>query len=234
MRTAIADPQLIVRIGIQALLAREADIDLVGEAEGGRQAVDLVGRTPVDVLLAHVDMGDMDGFRLARAVHTATAGRTRVLLRGSADPAVVAADALDAGALGVIGQDCDLDVVATAVRTAHRGDVFFESSVVRRFVAAQALPHRPAPGDLLDRASLTDREREVLLLVGRGWENRVIARRLRVSEGTVKTHVNRVMTKLRLPSRALLVALCYESGLIRPGGEFHEGLHGLVAHRSCP
>ncbi|PDP85831.1 DNA-binding response regulator [Glycomyces fuscus] len=193
-------------------LRNEADIEVVAAPGTGGEAVALILDADVDVAVVHTDMGDMDGFTVARLV----ADRVSVVLRSSSDPAMDAAEALRAGAHGVVSCTSGPRVVIDALRETHQRDIFLEPAVLRRLLGPDAAgaatgPHRPSGVDVL-----TDREREVLLLVGQGLDNRDIAARLTVSEGTVKTHVNRMMTKLQLPSRARLVVFCYENALITP------------------
>ncbi|NKZ01890.1 response regulator transcription factor [Nocardiopsis alborubida] len=212
MRIVIADPCPFARSGMREALRGEADIEVVAAPGTGGETVARILDADVDVAVVHTDMGDMDGFTVTRMV----ADRASVVLRSSGDPAVDAAEALRAGAHGVVSCTSGPRVVIDALRETHHRDIFLEPAVLRRLLGPDTVgtapgAHRPSGVDVL-----TDREREVLLLVGQGLDNRDIAARLTVSEGTVKTHVNRAMTKLQLPSRARLVVFCYENALITP------------------
>ncbi|MGW5875099.1 LuxR C-terminal-related transcriptional regulator [Nocardiopsis terrae] len=210
MRTVIADPCPFARAGMRQELQKEEDIEIVATVPTGAEAVDCLLRPDVDSAVVHTDMGDMDGFAVARL----SARHANVVLRSAGDPAMDAAEALRAGAHGVVSHSSGTETVLAALHETGHRDIYLEPSVLRRLLGPEGSSSVPAQEPGLE--CLTDREQEVLLLVGQGLDNRDIAARLTVSEGTVKTHVNRVMTKLQLPSRARLVVFCYENTLITP------------------
>lgn len=189
-------------------------MEVVATPSTGAEVINIVRgeNGGLGVAVVNTDMKDLDGFEISRILE----GRIRVVLRFAGDPAMVAAKALRSGAHGVVSRTSEPSVVAAAIRGAHHGNFFLEPKVLRQLRDGEApapFPERHEPSGL---GSLTDREQEVLILVGQGLDNRGIATQLTVSEGTVKTHVNRVMNKLCLPSRARIVVFCYENALITP------------------
>ena len=226
IRVALVDDQQLVRAGFRMVIDSQADLEVVLEAGDGVQAVralDPAARTvtgPVDVVLMDVRMPTMDGLTAtaqitARSTDDAPAPRVIVLTTFDLDEYVLSA--IRAGASGFLLKDAPPEDVLDAVRVVARGDALLAPSITRRIIeelAARPDLERPAPTDL---DILTDREREVLALVGRGLSNVEIGSRLYVSPATAKTHVSHVMTKLYARDRAQLVVMAYESGLIRPG-----------------
>jgi len=219
IRVAVADDQALVRSGFAVLLRSAGDIDVVGEASDGREAVALVERARPDVILMDIRMPDMDGLEATRRItsNDATAA-TRVLILTTFDLDEYVFEALHAGASGFLLKDTLPDDLLAAVRVVASGEALLAPKVTRRLieqfvqqpVAARAEPH---PG----LSSLTEREREVLAAVARGLSNAEIGEELFMSHATAKTHVSRLLTKLDARDRAQLVMLAYEAGVVVPG-----------------
>ena len=212
IRVLIADDQPLVRTGLRMILSTEPDIDVVGEAVDGAQAVDLSDRHRPDVVLMDVRMPGVDGIAATRTI-TAAADPPRVLVLTTFDLDEVVYDALRAGASGFLLKDAPEDRLVTAIHVVAEGGSLFAPSVTRRLIeefSARA-PRRDATV-----SGLTEREHEVLGLVARGMSNAEIAAELVVSENTVKTHVARLLMKLGVRDRVQAVVLAYESGLVRP------------------
>ncbi|MGW4805636.1 response regulator [Kitasatospora sp. NPDC004272] len=221
IRVLIADDQAMVRAGFAALLNAQSDIDVVGDAADGRQAVEASGRTRPDVVLMDVRMPEMDGLEAARRLLDPPPGvvhRPRVLMLTTFDVDDYVYEALRAGASGFLLKDAPPADLISAVRIVAAGDALLAPSVTRRLIADFARS-RPAPrrDPRLRLNGLTPRETEVLELIARGLSNQEIAARLVLAEQTVKTHVGRILGKLDLRDRAQAVVLAYESGLVQPG-----------------
>ncbi|MFC5906337.1 response regulator [Streptacidiphilus monticola] len=219
IRVVIVDDQAMVRAGFAALLAAQPDIDVVGEAPDGREAVAVVGRTHPDVVLMDVRMPEMDGLEAARLILGREGTRTRVLMLTTFDVDDYVYEALRAGASGFLLKDAPPADLIAAVRVVASGDALLAPSVTRRLIADFARS-KPAPKKTSLRLNaLTARETEVLGLIARGLSNQEIAAHLVVAEQTVKTHVSRILMKLDLRDRAQAVVFAYESGLVTPGAE---------------
>jgi DNA-binding NarL/FixJ family response regulator len=218
VRVGVADDQPLIRTGLRAMIEHAPDLALVGEAADGVQAVELAVQFVPDVVLMDIRMPHVDGIEATRRITAdpALAGvRVVVLTTFDADDYVYRA--IRAGASGFLLKDAPPEDVLDAIRVVARGDALLAPSVTRRLIAdlaARPDPDRPAPPQL---DVLTEREREVLSLVGRGMSNSEIGEQLYVSPATAKTHVSHVMTKLYARDRAQLVVIAYESGLVRPG-----------------
>jgi DNA-binding NarL/FixJ family response regulator len=218
IRVLVADDQALVRAGFRVLLDSAADIEVVGEASNGAEAVDLAKRTVPDVVLMDIRMPVMNGIEAARAIGSmpeTTPVRILVLTTFDLDEYVF--EALRAGASGFLLKDTDPEDLLNAVRVIARGDALLSPSITRMLIAEfarQPDPKRSAPPNL---SSLTEREREVLGLIARGMTNDEIADYLVVSPATAKTHVSRILGKLDARDRAQLVVIAYESGLVSPG-----------------
>jgi DNA-binding NarL/FixJ family response regulator len=217
IRVAVADDQALVRGGFTVLLRSADDIDVVGEAANGREAVDLVAVERPDVVLMDIRMPEMDGLEATRQI-TASPAETRVLILTTFDLDEYVFGALRAGASGFLLKDTNPEDLLAAVRVVADGEALLAPKITRRlieqFVQEPAAPvAEPPPG--LDM--LTDREREVLEAVGRGLSNAEIGEELFMSHATAKTHVSRLLSKLYARDRAQLVVLAYESGVIVPG-----------------
>jgi DNA-binding NarL/FixJ family response regulator len=216
---AVADDQPLIRTGLRAMFENIDDVTLVGEAADGRAAVDLARRRRPHVLLMDVRMPVMDGIEATRRITSdpATAG-VRVVVLTTFDVDEYVYGALRAGATGFLLKDAPPEQVFAAVRVAAAGDALIDPAVTRRLIAEFA--RRPVPAQsphLPALRQLTEREREVLGLVGRGLSNAEIAERLVISHATAKTHVARILAKLQARDRPQLVVLAYETGLVQPG-----------------
>jgi DNA-binding NarL/FixJ family response regulator len=211
----LADDQELVRTGLRALLEARG-VDVVGEAEHGRAAVEAARAQRPDVLLMDIRMPVMDGIAATREVVSANLP-TRVLVLTTYDLDEYVYEALRAGAAGFMLKSSPPDRLVDAIEVVAAGDALLAPSVTQRLIAEHVRRPPPATGVPEQLTELTDREREVLVLVARGLSNDEIAERLVVSLATVKTHVNRVLGKLGLRSRAQAVVTAYETGLVRPG-----------------
>ncbi|RSM72230.1 DNA-binding response regulator [Actinoplanes sp. ATCC 53533] len=220
----LADDQALVRAGFRALLNAEPDIEVVAEAGDGLEAVRLAVQTRPDVVLMDIRMPGVDGLEATRriAAEPALAG-ARVVILTTFELDEYVFEALRTGASGFLVKDTEPVELLRAVRAVAAGDALLSPSVTRRVIGEFASPGgrgRPAmPPEEAERRleGLTDREREVMVLVGEGLSNDEIATRLVISPATAKTHVSRTMVKLGARDRAQLVVYAYEAGLIRPG-----------------
>lgn len=212
----VADDQALVRGGFRMILDAQADIEVVGEAEDGRQALERIRELRPDVVLMDVRMPVLDGIAATRSV-VSEGHATRVLMLTTFDQDDVVYDAMKAGASAFLLKSAPPAKLVDAVRTVADGDALLAPSVTRRLV--EDFVRRPPPGQERPPAmdELTERELEVLRHIARGLSNAEIAAMLVVSEATVKTHVNRVFSKLDLRDRVQAVVLAYESGLVQPG-----------------
>ncbi len=214
----IADDQGMVRAGFRSLLEGEPDIDVLGEAADGEQAVAVVAELGPDVALMDIRMPVLDGISATRRLVVAGV-RTRVLVLTTFDLDEYVFEALRAGASGFLLKDARAEELVAAIRVVGSGDSLLAPGVTRRVI--DAFVRRPVgpsrQSGLL--AQLTPREREVLELISGGLSNLDVARRLYVSEATVKTHVSNVLAKLRLRDRVQAVIFAYESGLVVAGGD---------------
>lgn len=214
IRVVIADDQGLVRAGLCAILESQDDLTIVGEASDGAQAVDVVRATRPDVVLMDVRMPGMDGIEATRQLSESPA---RILMLTTFDLDKYVYAAMKAGACGFLLKDAMPESLVEAVRSAARGEALMAPQITRRLI--EEFVRRPEPGTTLASvlSPLTPREKEILGQIGSGRSNSEIAGRLFLSEATVKTHVTRVLTKLRLRDRAQAVVLAYETGLVRPG-----------------
>ncbi|MFI8293907.1 DNA-binding response regulator [Streptomyces sp. ms191] len=217
IRVVLADDQTLVRAGFRSILADEDDIEVVGEAGDGEQAVALARELRPDVVLMDIRMPGLDGLEATRRITgDARLEGVRVIILTTFDIDDYVYGALRAGASGFLVKDTEPMELLHGVRVVARGDALIAPAVTRRLIAEFAGRSRqPDPSPRLN--ALTEREREVMGLVGAGLSNDEIARRLVLSPATAKTHVSRIMTKLDVRDRAQLVILAYESGMITPG-----------------
>ena len=218
IRVLLADDQRLVRSGFRLILKAEADIDVVGEAGDGVEAVAAARELRPDVVLMDIRMPKVDGIEATRRILRGDEPRPRVLVLTTFDVDEIVFEALRAGASGFLLKDAPEDQLVAAIRVAADGGALFAPAVTRRLIerfAALGEPGAPPP----ELGELTSRELEVLRLLARGRTNAEIAAELVVSEHTVKTHVGRVLGKLGLRDRAQAVIAAYESGLVRPGAQ---------------
>jgi DNA-binding NarL/FixJ family response regulator len=217
IRVLLADDQAVVRRGLRTILEVEADLEVVGEAADGVEAVALARRRAADLVLMDVRMPRMDGLAATRLLtHPATGEPIDVLVVTTFDLDEVVFGALRAGAAGFMLKSAEPEALVEAVRTVARGQGLIAPEVTRRLIGEFAdSPVRPQPDDRL--AALTPREHEVLLLIARGLSNAALASELVLEASTVKKHVANVLSKLDLRSRAQAVVFAYEHGLVRPG-----------------
>ena len=215
IRVLIADDQSLVRAGFRVLVDSATDLEVVGEATNGREAVELARSLRPDVMLMDIRMPELDGLAATREIVSAT-DSPRVIILTTFDIDEYVFEALRAGASGFLLKDTEPAELLTAVRVVAGGDALLSPSVTRRLIeefATRPDPHRTPPAAL---DVLTQREREVLALVARGLSNAEIAAELVISPATAKTHVSRVMMKLDARDRAQLVVAAYETGLVTP------------------
>lgn len=217
IRVLLADDQTLVRAGFRSILVDEDDIDVVGEAADGREALRLARELTPDVVLMDIRMPERDGLEATRdIVGDERLAAVKVVILTTFDIDDYVYGALRAGASGFLVKDTEPSELLHAVRVVARGDALIAPAVTRRLISEFAgRVKRPEPGPRLN--VLTEREREVMGLVGAGLSNDEIAQRLVLSPATAKTHVSRLMTKLAVRDRAQLVILAYESGMITPG-----------------
>ena len=219
LRLILVDDQEMYRLGFRMLLETQEGVEVVGEAEDGRAAVDLIERVEADIVLMDVRMPRMNGIDATRTVVQCAADGPRVIVLTTFDLDEYAYEAIRAGASGFLLKDASLEELMAAIHHVHAGDAVMAPSTTRRLIEHFTLPP-PVIDDGGDRfralEDLTAREREVLARVARGLSNEAIARDLRVAEGTVRVHVSRILGKLGLRDRAQAVVLAYESGLVSP------------------
>jgi DNA-binding NarL/FixJ family response regulator len=216
-RVLIADDQALVRAGFRMILESQKDIDIVGEAEDGAEAVKLARELGPDVVLMDIRMPGLDGLEATRRLLLDGPSGTHVLVLTTFDADEYVYEALKAGAAGFLLKSAPPARLVEAVRLVASGEALLAPTITRRLIADYA--RRPPPGARSpeELQHLTDRELEVFKLIARGLSNAEIAATLVVSEATVKTHVNRVLSKLDLRDRVQAVVLAYETGLAQAG-----------------
>jgi DNA-binding NarL/FixJ family response regulator len=218
LRVLIVDDQALVRTGFRMILEAEGDIEVVGEAGDGAEAVDEARRLEPDVVLMDVRMPELDGIEATRRLlANGGAGPAKVVMLTTFDMDEYVYDALRAGASGFLLKDVPPEQLIDGIRAVANGDALLAPSITRRLIEefVRSGPARTEPPSGL--VELTSRELEVLQLIARGLSNAEIAKSLFVSETTVKTHVAHVLMKLGLRDRVQAVVLAYESGLVQPG-----------------
>jgi DNA-binding NarL/FixJ family response regulator len=214
VRVALADDQPLVRSGLRVLIADTPDLDVVGEAATGGQAVQLVRDVRPDVVLMDIRMPGMDGIEAARLI-TAGPETARVLILTTFDDDEYVYASLRAGASGFLLKDMALEEILAAIRVVATGDALIAPSITRRLI--EEFVGRPEPARPRQEVDgITEREREVLTLVGSGMSNAEIADHLFISVATAKAHVSRLFTKLDARDRVHLVIIAYEAGLASP------------------
>jgi DNA-binding NarL/FixJ family response regulator len=216
IRVLVADDQGMVRSGFSILLNAQPDIEVVGEAVNGQEAITRAAELSPDVILMDVRMPVLDGLQATRQIATGD-GAPRVLVLTTFDLDDYVYEALRAGASGFLLKDASAGELAEAVRVVAAGDALLSPGVTRRLIAEFARQGAPRTASRKNLPDLTERETEVLALVARGLSNGEIAAHLVVAEQTIKTHVSRVLMKLSLRDRAQAVVFAYESGLVRAG-----------------
>ena len=215
VRVLIVDDQALVRTGFRMILEAERDVEVVGEAVNGAEAVAETLRLAPDVVLMDVRMPELDGIEATRRLLGNGAKATKVVMLTTFDMDEYVYEALRAGASGFLLKDAPPEQLVDGIWAVASGDALLAPSITRRVI--EEFVRRPSPAPRTDLAELTPRELEVLQHVARGLSNAEIAAELFVSETTVKTHVARVLQKLDLRDRVQAVVLAYESGLIEPG-----------------
>ncbi|GGS66584.1 response regulator transcription factor [Streptomyces griseoviridis] len=219
IRVMLVDDQALLRTGFRMVLAAQPDMEVVAEAGDGVEALQVLRATAVDVVLMDVRMPKLDGVEATRRI-CGEPGAPKVLILTTFDLDEYAFSALKAGASGFLLKDVPPAELLAAIRSVHSGDAVVAPSTTRRLLDrfAPMLPSGAAEPSHAGLQRLTDREREVMVLVAQGLSNGEIAARLVLSEATVKTHVGRILTKLGLRDRVQVVVLAYETGLVRAGG----------------
>lgn len=209
IRVVLVDDQALFRAGVRMLVSSQPDMDVVGEAGDGREALEVIGRTRPDVVLMDIRMPVMDGLT-ATAELLAQPDPPRVVMLTTFDLDEAAARAIQRGASGFLLKDADPEFLLAAIRTVVSGSSVIAASATRELFAHFTAETKPVPPQYAD---LTDREREIFALAARGLSNSEIAAREFLSEATVKTHISRILTKLRLRDRVQLVVFAFEHGL---------------------
>jgi DNA-binding NarL/FixJ family response regulator len=219
IRVLIADDQVMVRQGFTVLLNAEPDIEVVGQAVDGVDAVAKVAELTPDVVLMDIRMPELGGIEATRRITEPTGSTVKVLVLTTFDLDEYVYEALRAGASGFLLKDASAAELAQAVRVVADGDALLAPSVTKRLIAefsrVTGAPRAPLKGRVGD---LTERETEVLSLIAQGLSNAEIAERLVVAEQTVKSHVSRILVKLGLRDRTQAAVFAYETGLVRPAG----------------
>ena len=215
-RVVVVDDQQIVRTGLQLMLEARG-CEVVGTAADGREALDVVRRTAPDVALMDIRMPVMDGIEATREL-TESGSPTKVLVLTTYDLDRYVYDALDAGAAGFLLKTTPPDRLVDGIHTVCAGESLLAPVLTRRLIEEYLRHPRSTEAEQRALAGLTDRERQVLVLMARGLSNDAIAAELVIAQTTVKTHVNRVLAKLGGATRVQAVVLAYQLGLVRPGG----------------
>ncbi|WP_394939770.1 response regulator [Psychromicrobium sp. YIM B11713] len=213
----LADDQAMVRAGFAALLNAQQDIEVLGQAENGLEAVEMCAKLHPDVALLDVRMPELNGLEAAAKIIEAGYG-TRVLMLTTFDIDDYVYEALAIGASGFLLKDALADELVSGVRVVAAGEALLAPSVTKRLIENFTRSRPRTPRHTARLNNLTDREREVLTLVGQGLSNQEIAAELFIAEQTVKTHVSKVLTKLDLRDRVQAVVLAYDTGLVEPAG----------------
>jgi DNA-binding NarL/FixJ family response regulator len=216
IRVLLADDQAMVRAGFRMILETQPDIEVVGEAANGEQAADSARRLRPDVVLMDIQMPDGDGLTATRRITEAGEPHSRVVILTTFERDEYVFEALQSGASGFLLKNAPPEELLHAVRVVAAGDALLAPSVTRTLI--EQFARRPARRDTGARLdTLTEREREVLVMLARGKSNAELAAELVVSEGTIKTHVSSLLGKLGVRDRVQAVVLAYESGLVAPG-----------------
>ena len=221
VRVLLADDQVLLRSSLAVLIDREPDMEVVGEASDGGEAIALARQQRPDVILMDIRMPGVEGLEATEAILNAAEPQSvRVVMLTTFEPDEYVLRALRAGASGFLLKGVEPTELLNAIRLVAAGDALLAPSVTRTLLERFAVLHEPGPEVRRRLEELTPRELEVLTLVGTGLTNADIAARLVVSPATVKTHVNRLMRKLAVHDRAQLVIVAYEGGLVTPSGDW--------------
>jgi DNA-binding NarL/FixJ family response regulator len=221
IRVVIADDQALVRGGFRMILESQKDIEVVGEASDGREAVAQAEELRPDVVLMDIRMPELDGFEATRRILRGD-GAPRVLMLTTFDLDEYVYEAMKAGASGFLLKDVRPEQLAEAVRVVAAGESLLAPAITQRLIEEFVRRPPPGSGPPAEVSQLTQREVEVLKLVARGFSNTEIASSLFLSEATVKTHITHVLAKLNLRDRVQAVVLAYESGLVQAGNDREE------------
>ena len=217
LRVLIADDQALLRAGFRLILTSESDLQVVGEAADGDQAVEAARRLRPDVILMDIRMPKLDGLEATRRITSALPPPPRVIILTTYDLDEYVYEALEAGASGFLLKDAPPEELINAIRVVAAGDALLSPSVTRRLIEEFARRPSLRPPDELPIHGLTDRESEILRLVAGGLSNQEIATRLFLAESTIKTHVTRIFSKLGVRDRVQAVVVAYEVGLVKAG-----------------
>jgi DNA-binding NarL/FixJ family response regulator len=217
IRVVLCDDQALVRGGLRMILEAQTDIEVLGEAVDGHDAITLVRDVSPDIVLMDIRMPGLDGIEATRRLVSDPSVQARILILTTFNEDEYVYDALRSGAAGFLLKSCPPEELLHAVRRTAAGDTLLAAEITRRLVDDYLTRNAPTAHDA-DLGRLTDREREVLTLIGRGSTNAEIATQLYLGEATVKTHVNRIFAKLGVRDRTQAVIVAYESGLVRLGG----------------
>ncbi|MEU6938744.1 response regulator transcription factor [Streptomyces rubiginosohelvolus] len=219
IRAVIADDQMMVRQGFSVLLNSEPDIEVVGQAVNGLDAIDKVAELAPDVVLMDIRMPELGGIEATRRITSPEGSTVKVLVLTTFDLDEYVYEALRAGASGFLLKDASADELAHAVRVVAAGDALLSPNITKRLIVEFSRTAGAPRAPLKERiGDLTERETEVLTLIAGGLSNAEIARQLIVAEQTVKTHVGRILVKLGVRDRTQAAVFAYESGLVRPAG----------------
>ena len=216
IRVLLADDQSLIRAGFRMILESQGDIEVVGEAANGEQAADATRRLQPDVVMMDIQMPGGDGLAATRTIAADPDAHSRVIILTTFERDEYVFEALQAGASGFLLKNAPPEQLVEAVRLVASGEALLAPSVTRRVI--EQFARRPVEAETSARLdSLTQREREVLVMLARGMSNSELAAEFIVSEGTIKTHVSSLLGKLGLRDRVQAVVLAYESGLVKPG-----------------
>ncbi|WP_330331255.1 response regulator transcription factor [Streptomyces sp. NBC_00536] len=218
IRVMIADDQMMVRQGFTVLLNAQPDIEVVGQAVDGAEAIDKVAELGPDVILMDIRMPGMGGIEATAAITSAPGSTVKVLVLTTFDLDEYVYEALRAGASGFMLKDASADQLAEAVRVVAAGEALLSPNITKRLITEFSRMGAPRAPSKERIAELTERETEVLSLIAQGLSNGEIAAHLIVAEQTVKTHVSRILVKLGLRDRTQAAVFAYETGLVRPTG----------------
>ena len=219
IRVLLVDDQALVRAGFRMILDAESDFDVVGEAADGREAIEQAALHSPDVVLMDIRMPELDGLEATRRIlESGDDSAPRILILTTFDPDEYIYEALCAGASGFLVKDTPPEQLVSAIHVIAEGDALLSPSITKRVISEFVRSGGPKPAAQFPRlAELTARELEVMKLIARGLSNAEIAKELFVSETTVKTHVARILMKLKLRDRVQAVVLAYEAGVVQPG-----------------